>query len=413
MQSKLTQGYFKTFFSNQYAYRQGFLPEQMPLKCLPDTCQLARRINTLVKSIPELLVTKNLRQVVDRLDTDFAGEQLNVKNEAEQNVAMLMLCLLTQAYIWQEPKQPANKIPEILAINLLSLSKQLQRLPSMTYSDYILNNWQLRDPNKGILLENIEPLFMLTGTSDEAWFIKIHVAIEALCAKAIASACFLSQLTNAPEFDLAENEMIIIKSLNDIGHGLQDATKILQRMKEGCDPNYFFNVLIKRLEGWEKVKTVSASGNIEQGVYFQGVEDSNKLHAYKGASGAQSSIVPLLDNILGVKHKIDESFTTLLHFQQFMPRQHRALINAVNGDKLRTIINQACDEQLKTAWLTASKMLASFRLAHLALVEQYILNPARAQGMNMAGITGTGGSDPTKYLGQRYLETNNMLRAKM
>ena len=54
------------------------------------------------------------------------------------------------------------------------------------YSSYVLDNWGRFDTNKGVTLDNIYMLQHFLGGQDEAWFVLIHVAIEAQAGSALA-----------------------------------------------------------------------------------------------------------------------------------------------------------------------------------------------------------------------------------
>jgi indoleamine 2,3-dioxygenase len=50
----------------------------------------------------------------------------------------------------------------------------------------VLDNWGRFDTDKGITLDNIYMLQHFLGGQDEAWFVLIHVAIEAQAGSALA-----------------------------------------------------------------------------------------------------------------------------------------------------------------------------------------------------------------------------------
>lgn len=323
---------------------------------------------------------------------------------------MLTLLMIAQAYLW-ENSEAKNVLPAVIAKNLYQISRTQQRFPTLTYADYVLHNWRFIDDKKDIALDNIEPLYTFTDSKDEAWFIKIHVVIESVCSKALLAMCKAFSLIQAMKKDNEKfndvNETQLAVLLNTMASSLQEANTILQKMKDGCDPQYFFSKLRIYLGGWEKIKITSKDDKEEIGVKFEGVESKDKsiTHSYKGPSGAQSSIVPALDAFFGIEHDINGMFKTLLDFQEYMPRKHCGFINFLSKSKLTHLIEETNSDKINDARTKAVHQLELFRAHHIGLVHQYIFNPAAKIGINKQAITGTGGAPINEYLGDRYTST--------
>lgn len=376
---------------------RGFLSDFTPLHFLPSNSKLNDRLNIIAANLPELLKTQTLRAEADSLDHDlsFANITVNKADHREADTAILILLFIAQGYVWENFTSPAGTIPAVIGRNLYALCKEQQRFPALTYADYVLRNWKLVVPDRGITLENIEPLFTLTGTRDEAWFIKIHVMIEAVCGKA-AHAAF--QIADAAKFSgcgTEETRVYIRRHLADISHALRESIQLLQRMQEGCQPYVYWSLIRNYLHGWEK------AGD-QKGVKFNGVSIRNRdtLFRFKGPSGAQSSIIPTLDTALGIQHEIDEMYQTMLTFRQYMPAEHGSFIELL---KLSSPGRHLADSshELKEAWHEAVRQLGLFRMEHIRMVKQYIYNPAEYHGLDKMKITGTGGTAIDDYLGGR------------
>ena len=56
----------------------------------------------------------------------------------------------------------------------------------LPYSGYVLDNWGKLDDSKGIDLDNIYMIQNFLSGQDEAWFVLIHVAIEAKAGGVLA-----------------------------------------------------------------------------------------------------------------------------------------------------------------------------------------------------------------------------------
>jgi indoleamine 2,3-dioxygenase len=367
----------------------GFLYESGMIPIINDESRLAYKLNLIAANLPELLRNKRLRHEVNQLNADKHAALNPDDDEQSLRMTTLIVLMITQAYIWVDHEQPAITIPALLAQNLYTLCKKQQRLPAFTYADYVLANWKLLDLTKEITLENIEPLFTFTGSSDEAWFIKIHVAIEAACGDALQSAARYLQYKHH------EYESDTCQLLQDIAHALARSISYLRKMPEGCDPRYYWSSLRYYLNGWEKA--------CNTGVRFDGVVLRNKpaSYAFKGASGAQSSIIPALDALLGVQHDIDDMYMTMLTFRHYMPHKHILFIETMRQSVLPHVLEYG-SVAVQTAGKETIDMLAKFRLEHLNLVKQYIYQPAQDQGLDSTKIAGTGGAAIDDYLGGRY-----------
>jgi len=382
--------------------KRGFLPK-CPLKELPEYSYLHKELNRIAKNLPDLISKKQLRIEIDTLNKQFSESAdldkiLLLNTIQEQNVAMVVLTMLTQGYIWESHENPATIIPEIIGNNLENICKSMQRFPILSYRDYVLHNWHLKDPNQGITLDNVEPIITLTGTEDEKWFIKIHLAIEATCAPAIRNiyeACLLNFEMNHNMFlKNIQNELRLIDLLTDgIALPLREATKILLKMKDHCNPEIFYHKLRPLLSGWDEKLSIIFSGNLKT------------IHLYKGPSGAQSSILPALDEALGIKHQVDGMFQHLLTFKQYMPLKHQHFINLL---KLRNIqLKPSSSNELITALNNTIEEVKRFRYMHLyAMVGRFIYKPAAKQGISADSITGTGGTPLGDYLSDRLNDTH-------
>jgi indoleamine 2,3-dioxygenase len=379
---------------------RGFLPAQDPLIALPDTSTFHTQLNELAQHLPELLSTQILGLELDKLNHQYTDTFLNhLTQPAQQNIATLILLILAQAYIWEKNDAPKQIIPAVLARNIYQLCKKQQRFPTLTYADYALHNWQRMDKAIEINLENIKPILSFTNSTSEAWFIKIHVVIEYACRQALEAAyqIYLAAQQTSPSIKQ------IHASLNQLTASLQEAISILKKMLDGCEPRFYWLHLRPYLNGWEKVH--SQTNN--KGIQFENhvIHGKTPTYSYKGASGAQSSIIPALDAILDIPHEMDELYQTLLSFQQYMPKNHVLFIQALSQVHLQDIIAATHSQELTQAWEQAVEKLALFRFTHLELIQHYIYYPAKAQGLDPQKIAGTGGTSISDYLGDRYIAT--------
>src|ERR1700761_1603121 len=101
--------------------------------------------------------------------------------------AHLVLAFILHFYIHSSPQDANNAItiPRSLAVPLLRVSSFLQLPPVLTYSDTVLYNWHLLDPEKSISEINIGITNTLSSTPDETHFYLTSARIELRGVKAL------------------------------------------------------------------------------------------------------------------------------------------------------------------------------------------------------------------------------------
>ena len=73
----------------------------------------------------------------------------------------------------------------------------------------------------------------------------------------------------------------------------------LRRMPERCDPYVYFTRVRPFIHGWKNHPA------LPQGLRYEGVAELDGPQQLRGETGAQSTIVPVLDALLGVSHAPD------------------------------------------------------------------------------------------------------------
>jgi indoleamine 2,3-dioxygenase len=244
------------------------------------------------------------------------------------------------------------------------------------------------DDTKPFDLENIVIMQNFLGGVDEDWFIMIHVAIE-YEAKVI--------LSNLKSYFLDENldQSLLEKSLESI----KKINSIMNRMPEKCDPFIYYNRVRPYIFGWKNNPATP------EGVIYEGVEDYNgEPQLFRGETGAQSSIVPALDALLGVTHSNDPLREYLDEMRLYMPKEHRELLNGLDEWSENKRKNLSIDEKSKVIINEIIKEVHTFRDKHLEYARVYIFEQSLTNNSN-SNIVGTGGTPFMKYLDKHLQET--------
>jgi indoleamine 2,3-dioxygenase len=369
---------------------RGFLPIADPNVAIP----LANaEWHETARNLPSLIPSGKIRAIIERLP-EFRPELLSSEEDLE--AAMRSLSYLGQAYVWGEPDAPAA-LPARLAVPWHAVASALGREPILSYASYALWNWRRIDEDGPIALGNIALLQHFLGGLDEAWFILIHVDIERRAGAALAAGADVQ--TAISEGDDAG----ATAALTRLGDALDGILATMQRMPESCDPYIYYHRVRPYIFGWRDNPAIPG-GLVYEGVTAYAGAGQN----FRGETGAQSTIVPCLDAILGVDHAPDQLRTYLMEMRRYMPRKHVGLLEAFEAgptaaSRIATL-GAAAPADLIAARDRCVETLRAFRALHLEYAATYINRQAADATGNPTDV-GTGGTPFMKYLKKHRDET--------
>jgi len=145
---------------------------------------------------------------------------------------------------------------------------------------------------------------------------------------------------------------------------------------------------------------------LPDGVRYEGVAELAGPQRLRGETGAQSTIVPVLDALLGVAHAPDPLRDYLDEMRGYMPPAHRAFLEQVEqGGSVRSAVRELAGArpELAEAYDACLRWLEAFRTLHLDYAAKYI--HAQAGGGANPSDVGTGGTPFMKYLAKHRDET--------
>ena len=173
----------------------------------------------------------------------------------------------------------------------------------------------------------------------------------------------------------------------------------MNRMPEKCDPFIYYNRVRPYIFGWKNNPVTP------EGVIYEGVEDYNgEPQLFRGETGAQSSIVPALDALLGVTHSNDPLREYLDEMRLYMPKEHRELLNGLDEWSENKRKNLIIDEKSRMIINEIINEVHTFRDKHLEYARVYIFEQSLTNNSN-SNIVGTGGTPFMKYLDKHLQET--------
>ena len=341
-------------------------------------------VEHIAKNLPKILANNQIEYEVLNLETEKNISNLSI-DELER--AMLLYSYIGHGYIWGGTSIE-KVIPKNISKTWYKISQKLDRPPILSYASYALNNWKLQDVNKPFDLENIRILQNFLGGIDEDWFIMIHIAIEHE-AKEILNNLKTYYLDKNEDQSYLENALVSIKKIN----------QIMNRMPEKCDPFIYYNRVRPYIFGW---KNNPATPN---GVIYEGVEEyGGTPQLFRGETGAQSSIVPALDALLGVTHSNDPLKEYLDEMRLYMPKEHRNLLNDLDQWSENNRSNSITEDSSVVLSDEIIKEVHAFRNKHLEYARIYI-HEQSLSNQNNSNVVGTGGTPFMKYLDKHLQET--------
>jgi indoleamine 2,3-dioxygenase len=350
---------------------RGFLPERDPLQAFAPGSAWAV-LDEIGRDLPSLLVDPGFRDYARQLKIPPWSQPEDESERLRQlRLYYVRLGFLASGYINQVGQPPVNVLPRNLAVPLCQACRELSRPPILSYDGYALYNWKRFNPAGPIALGNIDTLQNFVHLYDEHWFILVHVEIEAIAAQILAAV-----ERAAPA--LASNDRATINAaLDTIGQAVWRQVAVLRRIPEKMDPALYYKAFRPYIRFFEHV-------------VYDGVEAAPL--DFRGETGAQSSIMPMLVALMKIPHRESLLTNHLADMQNFMPAEHRALIDSVRRlPPLRPLAE-------KELFNNVLEAMAVFREVHFGFADEYIHK-------RVTDPRGTGGTPYMEWLRQLIDET--------
>ena len=366
---------------------RGFLPAQDPLKQLPAPFKAWEDV---ARQLPKLMASDQLHRTIVDLPP-FPRNEIHDHREMER--AMVLLSYLGHAYVWGGLR-PATVLPARLAVPWHDVAEDLGRPPVLSYSSYALHNYFRFDDTREIECGNIGLIQNFLGGIDEEWFILIHVDIE---RKAASALTVLHACLDAAETGNAE---ALEALLEQVDSSLRSVLITMLRMPEHCDPYIYYHRVRPYIHGWKN------HPDLPDGLIYEGVTAyGGQPQKFRGETGAQSSIVPALDAMLGVTHQEDALSLYLKEMRTYMPPEHRAFIESLERrTAVRAFVERSGRSSLTSAYNACMEAVENFRSLHLEYAARYIFHQAQTDPKNPHAV-GTGGTPFMQYLKKHRDET--------
>jgi indoleamine 2,3-dioxygenase len=166
-------------------------------------------------------------------------------------------------------------------------------------------------------------------------------------------------------------------SLLEIGRSVWKQVAVLRRIPEKMDPAIYYRTFRPYITFFENV-------------LYEDVEPQPA--SYRGETGAQSSIMPILVAFMKIPHRPTGLTNHLMDMRNYMPQEHRRLIEQI--EHMGSIRSMSEKEPFNDVL----EAIATFREVHYGWAQEYI-------NRHVTDPRGTGGTPYMHWLQQLIDET--------
>jgi len=380
--------YTDKFFDISKEY--GFLPIKEPLHYLPDKyMELQNLINNLpvfenkcILSIPDEIV-KEVSKIPDYSDIIDKETDIFILQALYRAYAFITsgytLELSYQEFLESGNYGVARQIlPKNIAYPFVLVSNKLGVYPWLDYHyGYSLGNYVKKNKNEGLHWKNLDMACKFTGTSDETGFIMTHVYINEVSPELVKSVV---------EYGLNKD----INNLKLCGDVLYEINKRRRDMWVASRHEHYndFRVFIMGIKGNDKI--------FGDGLIYDGCFD-NKPQQFRGQTGAQDSIIPMIDIFSGIVDYYPDNKLTeyLLDLRTYRPKCiQEFFIDLRKYYSDNTLFNRLVNNKSYEGLVYLLKIVDEvylFRNGHWQFVQKYIMS-------NTKYAFATGGTPITTWL---------------
>lgn len=269
---------------------------------------------------------------------------------------------------------------------------------------YALYNYRLEDPSKGLEYDNIRLIRAfehgLDPTSSEAGFVLVHIDMVRNSGPLVAATvrCLEEASKTSSGLGSIEQRRSFNEGLSDIVTAMKKINAVMETMWGKSRPRDYtsFRTFIFG---------ITAQSMFPNGVVYEGLYD-NKPMSFRGESGANDSMVPLMDNFLQLPMP-DTPLTAILNdFREYRPSNHKAFLQYVKGRSADLDLKAYAlgykgepesDEheellrESRSLWIQILNEVRDFRWRHWCFAREYILKQT-------SHPTATGGSPIVTWL---------------
>ncbi|KAK3710306.1 hypothetical protein LTR37_010372 [Vermiconidia calcicola] len=387
----------------------GFLPLRPPQTHLPSDFEALIRLVedlpvTKADGTPGLLATYQLGLAIDNHtlpDLDNHIDTLTAVDGKPDLAAVTTVfreyAFIASAYLlepcWERQCKALEgyglgrqMLPKCIAGPLVKTAKMLDIHPFMAYAAaYCLYNYRFEDQVIGASeYSNLRLIRAfergLDPSSSEAGFVLTHLDMVKHSRGLISGTC---AVLNAIGSTTGRSDVVF--GLTTILETMQAIETSMETMWANSKPKDY-NTYRPFIFG------ITNQSMFPKGVIYEGVNDNEPLF-FRGESGANDSIIPLLDGVLQIPMPQNPLTDILKDFRSYRPKPHRDFLAYVRDRSEELAVRDYCCEDAETAvlYLRLLDHVRSFRWRHWLFAREYIIRRS-------SHPTATGGSPIITWL---------------
>ena len=362
--------------------KRGFLPEHDPLTHFPPGSEFAV-LDEIGRDLPSLLQDGGFRSYARSLTIPlWPDTRTGPKDLPELRLYYVRVGFLASAYINQVGTEPSRVLPANIAVPLCRACRLLNRPPILSYDGYALFNWKRFRTDGPIALGNIDTIQNFVHLYDEHWFILVHVEIEAIAARTLDAIARIGDALDA------NSAAVVDSAVGDIASAVNDQVRVLRRIPEKMNPAIYYKAFRPYIRFFEDVEYEAEVPGAQLAAGSAALVRMN----FRGETGAQSSIMPMLVAFMKIPHRPSMLTNHLADMRNYMPAEHRHLLEVVESmPSVRGIAS-------KDNYNAVLDAMAEFRSVHIGWAQEYI-------NRWTDDPRGTGGTPYMKWLKQLIDET--------
>ena len=240
--------------------------------------------------------------------------------------------------------------------------------PFMSYVAYSTYNYRFADPSVGTSIYNNLRLVRafehgLDPLSSEAGFVLTHVDMVKHSPSLIKGAVSLLNSVSAGGADP--------EATTEAFHHMLDA---MQRIEASMETMWAHSRPKDYISYRTFIFGITNQSMFPNGVVYEG-ENNGEPMSFRGESGANDSIIPLLDNLLQIPMPQNPLTNILKDFRSYRPKPHREFLEYVQERAEEAGVREHCCKDAGTAvlYLRLLEHVRSFRWRHWLFAREYII----------------------------------------
>jgi indoleamine 2,3-dioxygenase len=262
--------------------------------------------------------------------------------------------------------------------------------PFMSYVAYSTYNYRFADPSIGTSkYDNLRLVRAfehgLDPASSEAGFVLTHVDMVKHSPDLIKGVVDMLNSVSAgagPE-DISEAFHHMLDAMQRIEASMETMWANSRYDTKGWNPRWCLrhqadlNLSLYRPKDYIQYRTfifgITNQSMFPDGVIYEG-ENNEEPMSFRGESGANDSIIPLLDNLLQIPMP-QNPLSILKDFRSYRPKPHREFLEYVQQRAEEVGVRERCCKDARTAvlYLRLLEHVRSFRWRHWLFAREYII----------------------------------------